>query len=128
MLYRFYQMENFYLFRANNCWICIMEGPVCSPYEGGTFFIEIDLQHIPYPLVKFKTIIYHCNITKDGILSNLAITKTYTSISEYMEEVYRLLSECVVTNDPATIDIMRHYIHDRESYYETAIKWTRIFG
>ncbi len=46
-------------------------GPVESPYEGGIFFLKINLVEHPFkpPLIKFITKVYHPNIDKKGTIS-----------------------------------------------------------
>jgi ubiquitin-conjugating enzyme E2 D/E len=50
-------------------WHATVRGPEGSPYEGGTFHVEIQFSSaFPFkaPQFIFKTKIYHCNINADG--------------------------------------------------------------
>jgi ubiquitin-conjugating enzyme E2 D/E len=50
-------------------WHATVLGPAGSPYEGGTFHIEIKFSNaFPFkaPQFIFKTKIYHCNINAEG--------------------------------------------------------------
>ena len=54
-----------------NEWIGVIFGPVESPYEGGIFFLKINLVNYPLkpPMIKFITKVYHPNIDKRGTIS-----------------------------------------------------------
>ena len=50
-------------------WNAIILGPECTPFEGGTFKLTIDLtENYPYdpPMVRFVTQMFHPNISQDG--------------------------------------------------------------
>jgi ubiquitin-protein ligase len=51
-------------------WEVLIEGPIGSPYEGVKFVIDFDFpEQFPFkfPLLKFRTPIYHPNI-KEGLI------------------------------------------------------------
>ena len=62
-------------------WDVKINGPVGSPYEAGTFLIELDFtDNYPFkaPKVLFKTKIYHPNVKTDtGEICTQAIEKSW---------------------------------------------------
>lgn len=79
-------------------WTGMIKGPKDTPYEGGTFKLNIRLpSEYPYqpPKIKFVTKIYHCNIDangeicldilKDGWSPALTIEKTLMSLIALLE-------------------------------------------
>lgn len=51
-------------------WELLVNGPIASPYEGYKFIIDVDFpEQFPFkfPLIKFRTPIYHPNI-KEGLI------------------------------------------------------------
>ena len=53
-------------------WFIDMNGPVGSPYESGDFKLELTFgRKYPYesPIVKFRSPIFHVNVSSDGVLS-----------------------------------------------------------
>jgi len=110
-------------------WIAKMTGPVGSPYEGGIFFLYIQ---IPYtypmnpPIVRFITKIYHPNISRhgdigiDSILSNWSLALT---ICKVLISIQSLLTDPVpeICMEP---EIGRIYQEDRVRYDDTAREWT----
>lgn len=114
-------------------WESKILGPSGSAYEGGVFYVDICLSpKYPFepPLVKFRTKIYHCNISSSGcicldILSNnwspaLTIAKVLLSISS-------MLTDCNPFN-PLEGQIADQYLKNRKNHDEMARSWTEKFA
>lgn len=110
-------------------WKAKIIGPDKSPYEGGVFecdvFFPADYPFKP-PKIKFKTYIYHPNISQAGLIC-LDILKTEWSAALTISKV--LLSICSLLDDPNPSDplvpeIAHLYEEDREKYNETARDYT----
>merc|ERR1711991_359585 len=80
-------------------WSATISGPSESPYEGGIFYLDINLPDsypIKPPVISFKTKIFHPNISSSGaicldILKSswspaLTIQKTLLSISSLLTD------------------------------------------
>jgi ubiquitin-conjugating enzyme E2 D/E len=78
--------------------IGVIFGPVQSPYEGGIFFLKINLFGYPFkaPLIKFITKVYHPNIDKKGTIS-ISILKNDWTAALTLHKV--LLSICSLLTD-----------------------------
>ena len=85
-------------------------GPEESAYAGGVFLIDIKLStEYPWkaPVVKFKTPIYHPNITKTGQLCDAAFLEQWTpsmTIASWLAHVLCLLETPDLEN-PVEIDV-----------------------
>lgn len=54
--------------KTDHLWDLYINGPKESPFAGGTFILEINLDNYPFkaPVVTFKTQIYHPNVSEKG--------------------------------------------------------------
>merc|ERR1739848_707787 len=105
-----------------------MGGPPDSPYQGGVFFLSINIaSEYPFkpPKVQFTTKIYHCNVNSDGAIC-LDILKDQWSptltISKVLHSISSLLTDCN-PNDPLVPEIARLYLTDRAKHDATAREW-----
>uniref|UniRef100_A0A7S0YA40 UBC core domain-containing protein n=1 Tax=Polytomella parva TaxID=51329 RepID=A0A7S0YA40_9CHLO len=107
----------------------VITGPSESPYEGGTFKLELFLT-ADYPMappqVKFSTKIYHPNIDKYGRIC-LDILKDKWSPALQIRTV--LLSIQALLSDPnpddgLATDVAKHWIDDNKAAIKKAREWT----
>lgn len=115
--------NNLYLWRAT------IMGPPGTPYENGVFTLTVEFPtDYPFkpPKIRFKTQIYHPNITDKGhicldILKNnwspaLTVMKVLLSISSLLSDPN--------PDDPLVPHIANQYKKNREAYNSTARDWT----
>ncbi|KAK9687894.1 ubiquitin-conjugating enzyme E2 N [Basidiobolus ranarum] len=107
----------------------IVAGPSQSPFEGGTFSLELFLPE-DYPMappkVRFLTKIYHPNIDKLGRIC-LDILKDKWSpalqIRTVLLSIQALLS-APNPDDPLANDVAQHWKEDEKDAIATARAWT----
>mmetsp|Transcript_14383 Transcript_14383/g.38830 ORF Transcript_14383/g.38830 Transcript_14383/m.38830 type:complete len:729 (+) Transcript_14383:470-2656(+) len=91
-------------------WRALVEGPVGSPFEGGTWVLTIDLPtDYPFkaPRVRFLTPVFHCNVNDSGSLCLDILHNNWSpalSVPKVLEAVRNLLA------DPNPNDAMRQSI------------------
>jgi len=111
-------------------WHATIIGPTETPYEGGVFNLDIKfIAEYPYkaPVVKFKTKIFHPNISSvDGSIC-LDILKNQWSPSITIDKL--LLSLCSLlsdanSKDPLEPEIAHMYDINRKKFNTTAKEWT----
>ena len=114
-------------------WVATMRGPEGSPYEKGTFFLDIHFPNdYPFkpPKVTFRTRVYHCNVTSSGQIC-LDILKDQWSpaltISKVLLSIGSLLTDAN-PSDPLVQSIATEYMHNRERHDQTAREWVQKYA
>lgn len=115
-----------------NCLEARLQGPQGTPYEGGTFKLEINIpERYPFepPQIKFLTKIYHPNIDTAGRIC-LDVLKAMPqgswkpahNISTVLTSIQLLLSE-PNPDDGLMADISAEYKHNRPLFEGKAREW-----
>lgn len=110
-----------------------MEGPVQSPYEHGTFHLELFLPE-DYPMsppkVRFLTKVYHPNIDRLGRIC-LDILKDKWSPALQIRTVLLSIQALLGApnpEDPLANDVAQHWKDDERGAIEVAAQWTRMYA
>ncbi|XP_050542525.1 uncharacterized protein LOC126906200 [Daktulosphaira vitifoliae] len=114
-------------------WQATILGPVGSPFEGGIFYLYIQ---IPYgypmspPVVRFLTKIFHPNISRHGDIGLDSIHHNWSlalTLAKVLISIQSLLTDpfCDVCMEP---DIAHLYNNDRQTYDAIARYWTHQFA
>ncbi|KAF3422775.1 hypothetical protein E2986_02376 [Frieseomelitta varia] len=110
-------------------WQATITGPVGSPYEGGLFYLYLQVP-CSYPLyppvVRFLTKILHPNVSRHGDVGIDSIHHNWSlalTISKVLISVQSLLTDpyCQVCMEP---ELGEMYMNDREKFDEIARAWT----
>eukprot|EP00088_Acartia_fossae_P070231 TRINITY_DN9347_c0_g1_i2.p1 TRINITY_DN9347_c0_g1~~TRINITY_DN9347_c0_g1_i2.p1 ORF type:complete len:176 (+),score=39.94 TRINITY_DN9347_c0_g1_i2:47-574(+) len=114
-------------------WVSTILGPPGTPYEGGAFFLDIsfpaDYPFIP-PKVTFKTRIYHCNISSQGVICLDILKEKWSpalTISKVLLSICSLLTDCN-PQDPLVGKIAQQYMKDRAEHDKVAKTWTKRYA
>ncbi|XP_071711126.1 ubiquitin-conjugating enzyme E2 27-like [Rutidosis leptorrhynchoides] len=112
----------------------IIPGPIGTPYEGGTFNIDIDLPGgYPFepPRMKFATKVWHPNISSQSGAICLDILKDQWSpaltLKTALLSIQALLS-APEPDDPQDAVVAQQYLRDYQTFAITARYWTESFA
>ena len=111
--------------------ICSIDGPHDTPYEGGKFFLKMTVKdNHPYeaPTIKFVTPIYHCNVNinngkicldilKDQWSPVLTFEKILVSIQSLMDDQN--------ADDPLNAQAAKQYLENKKCFILKAKNHTR---
>ncbi|KAI5558469.1 hypothetical protein BDE02_17G044500 [Populus trichocarpa] len=113
-------------------WEGAIIGPSDTPFEDGVFFLSIDFTaEYPFvpPRIKFKTKVFHPNISQDGTICVDILGPQWTPALT-IENL--LLSICSLLPDPnpedPTSPVCKLYRTNREAYNKKARKWTKMYA
>nr|XP_002126720.1 ubiquitin-conjugating enzyme E2 11-like [Ciona intestinalis] len=114
-------------------WVAVIEGPKGTPYEGGSFTINIEVPpSYPFnpPKLRFKTPVYHPNISRDGRICMDLLKTNWSPALTLSSLLISLVSLMSAPNpdDPLVFTIADTYKNDRELFDLTAMHWTRAYA
>lgn len=101
-------------------WSASIQGPVGSPYEGGIFFLYVQVPHaypIQPPKIRFVTKIFHPNVSRHGDIGldclahnwslALTISKVLLSIQSFLTDPYCKVS--IIRTSVASISLSNRH-------------------
>ena len=114
-------------------WVATINGPSGSPYQNGVFYLDITFtESYPFkpPKIKFRTRIYHCNISRNGEICVDTLTTNWSpalSIGKVLLSISSLLSD-PNPSDPLVPEIAKQYLNDRAEHDRIARDWTERYA
>ena len=114
-------------------WEAAIEGPSDSPYEGGTFLLDITFPAgYPFkpPKVTFLTKIYHCNINSKGCVGLDVLRENWSPASSartILVSIQALLTDCYPDN-ALVPEIAEQYVNNREEHDRICKEWTKKYA
>ncbi|KAH6942077.1 hypothetical protein HPB50_000652 [Hyalomma asiaticum] len=114
-------------------WRAVLSGPKGTPYEGGTFSLEITFpEDYPNtaPKIKFITKIYHPNVSSDGDIG-LDVIHGKWSPGMTVDKVLLAITDLMKTPDMNNVlhqNAATHYKEEYDLYDTIAREWTQIYA
>ena len=114
-------------------WQASIMGPRDSPYQGGTFFLNISIpMDYPYkpPKCNFTTRIYHPNINSNGTIS-IDILHDDWDPSYTLRKILSTVLLLMIYPNPdygLVPEIAYQFIKDKDKFVETAKEWTKKYA
>ena len=115
-------------------WEASLQGPEGSPFEGGTFKLELEFpKDYPFkpPKAVLKTMIYHPNVNNSTHSICLGILKDdwnpNISVSQILITIQDLLKN-PAADHPLDKDVTKVYLENKELYEKTAKEWTEKYA
>lgn len=115
-------------------WLGRIRGPQGSPYEGGTFYLDVQIpEDYPFcaPKIKFQTRVWHPNISSQTGAICLDILKSEWSpaltIRTALLSVESLLSD-PYPDDPQDAEVAEMYKRDIDEFNRVAASWVKRYA
>ncbi len=111
-----------------------IQGPPESPYEGGTFEVDIQIpREYPFlpPKMKFKTKLWHPNVSSQTGAICLDILKDNWSPALTLKTTLlslRALLTAAEPDDPQDAQVAKQYKSNYKEYIKTAKHWTETYA
>eukprot|EP01057_Protomagalhaensia_wolfi_P001509 Protomagalhaensia_wolfi_Nauph_80__1508@NODE_1916_length_1280_cov_406_534247_g1500_i0_p1_GENE_NODE_1916_length_1280_cov_406_534247_g1500_i0NODE_1916_length_1280_cov_406_534247_g1500_i0_p1_ORF_typecomplete_len199_score12_20UQ_con/PF00179_26/2_9e47ProkE2_B/PF14461_6/9_4e09ProkE2_B/PF14461_6/1_2e03RWD/PF05773_22/0_0055_NODE_1916_length_1280_cov_406_534247_g1500_i06251221 len=112
-------------------WLGRIRGPQGTPYEGGTFFLDVQIpEEYPFcaPKIKFETRVWHPNISSQTGAICLDILKSEWSpaltVRTALLSVESLLSD-PYPDDPQDAEVAEMYKRDINEFNRVASAWVK---
>ncbi|KAK9462694.1 P-loop containing nucleoside triphosphate hydrolase protein [Lipomyces oligophaga] len=109
------------------------KGPPGTPYEGGTYQVDIEIPVNPFkpPKMKFDTKVYHPNISSQTGAICLDILKdTWSPVITLKVSLISLQSLLASPepNSPQDAEVAKYFLSDRAGFNRTARQWAKIYA
>ncbi|XP_063372632.1 ubiquitin-conjugating enzyme E2-22 kDa [Cydia amplana] len=122
---------------VNNSWTELhgtIAGPLDTPYEGGTFHLEIKVpETYPFnpPKIRFITKIWHPNVSSVTGAICLDILKDQWAAALTLRTVLlsiQVLLSAAEPNDPQDAVVAKQYLENQHLFSVTARHWTNVYA
>jgi len=113
---------------------CFPAGPKDTPYEGGIFYVDIELDNqYPFlpPKMRFITKVWHPNISSANGAICLDILKDNWSPALTLKTALLSLQALLSSpqpDDPQDAVVARQYLSTPKEFQQTARHWTEIYA